>query len=95
MSYPASGITTADIESWNNAAAGGLQNLLDGAGSSALHQVNSNASGNYSFAIGNQTTSSSNSAFSQGYKTKASGSYTHAEGYATCSTGYASHAEGD
>lgn len=92
---PAAGITSADISAWNASTAGGIQNLIDGSGSSALHQISCYANGDYSFAEGYQTTAANKYSHSQGYQSKALSSfYNHAQGYRTTSSGNSSHTEG-
>lgn len=90
---PAAGITTADISAWNASTAGGIQNLIDGSGSSAVHQIGSTAAGDNSFAEG-YLTYASTAAHSQGINTSATGSASHSEGFVTLAEGNSSHAEG-
>lgn len=87
---------------------GSLNNLLDGSGSSAVHQIKSTANGSYSFAEGfetkangqcshaegMQTSSTGTASHTEGYKTTASNNNSHAEGYQTYSASTASHTEG-
>lgn len=72
-----------------------LNNIIDGSGSSALHQISCYANGDYSFAEGYQTTAANKYSHSQGYQSKALSSfYNHAQGYRTTSSGNSSHTEG-
>lgn len=50
-----------------------LNNIADGQGSSAIHQINNIANGDYSFASGIGTTASGNNSFSSGEYTIAQG----------------------
>lgn len=56
---------------------------------------NNIASGEYSHAEGNSTTSSGECSHAEGQGAVASGHYSHAEGYYTTSSGSTSHAEGN
>lgn len=53
------------------------------------------ASGSYSFAEGNETTASGQGSHAEGWETTASGDQSHAEGYSTTASGNCSHAEGN
>ena len=75
-------------------SASGLQNLIDGSGSSALHQVSNIATANYAFAEGYGTSAIGVNSHAEGNQTCASGSPAHAEGFLTKATGGGSHAEG-
>ena len=56
---------------------------------------NTTSSGYTSYAEGLDTTSSSDCSHAEGYNTIASGGYSHAEGYSTTASGGSSHAEGN
>ena len=79
-----------------------------GTGYFSLNRKTDHTPGDYSVAVGSQTTASGNSSFAEGLSTTASGmashaegigttaskNYSHAEGWAVTSSGMASHAEG-
>ena len=79
-----------------------------GTGYFSLNRKTDHTPGDYSVAVGSQTTASGNSSFAEGLSTTASGmashaegigttaskNYSHAEGWAVTSSGTASHAEG-
>ena len=82
--------------SWATPASGTTNsNIIDGSGSSALHQIGTSASGNYASALGYHTTASGYYSHAQGYNsmTSASSTASHAQGYLTTASGNYSHSE--
>lgn len=65
-----------------------------GTGSLSLNRKTNTTIGDYSVAIGSDTTASGNSSYAEGKNTQATGSYSHAEGYNTSAQAYGAHAEG-
>lgn len=59
-----------------------------------IQSTNSSATGNTSFAFGNDVNAYNNYSFAHGYKTSATTLYSHSQGYETISSGNSSHAEG-
>ena len=83
------------LGSGNISITGGASNIENGTGTGSLKQAGNNtASGNYSFASGQQTTASSYGSHAEGAYANASGFYSHAEGYHTTASGQGAHAEG-
>lgn len=66
-----------------------------GIGYFSLNRSLDHTPGDYSVAIGNQTTASGSYSFAEGNETTASGDQSHAEGYSTTASGNCSHAEGN
>lgn len=56
--------------------------------------INSQANGDYSFAIGKSTIVQGKGGFAEGNETLSQGNYSHAEGEFTSAVGYSSHSEG-
>ena len=65
-----------------------------GTGYFSLNRKTDHTPGDYSVAVGNQTTASGNYSFAEGWATTASGFISHAEGASTTASGSYSHAEG-
>ena len=66
-----------------------------GTGYFSLNRKTDHTPGDYSVAVGSQTTASGNYSHAEGYKTTASGNASHAEGIGTTASEEASHAEGE
>ena len=66
-----------------------------GTGYFSLNRKTDHTPGDYSVAVGSQTTASGSTSFAEGDYTVASGDASHAEGQETTASGYASHAEGN
>lgn len=85
------------VSSHGGGGGSGLNNLLDGQASSAIHQISCNAEGPYSVALGYMTIAGNSTcmtSFAEGYETFSNSAATHAEGYQTTAEGEYSHAEG-
>ena len=65
-----------------------------GTGYFSLNRKTDHTPGEYSVAVGNQTTASGDYSFAEGNSTIASGESSHAEGYSTTASGGRSHVEG-
>lgn len=65
-----------------------------GTGSLSINRKENTTVGDYSVAVGYNTTASGSSSHAEGRTTTASGNSSHAEGISTAASGYYSHAEG-
>ena len=87
--------TDVDVNVVQSGLLGEEINLRNGEGSESLIQVGATeASGDYSIALGSDTVASGRCSFASGYASVAGEAEAHAEGVNTEANGYASHAEG-
>ena len=70
------------------------KNNAVGTGSFSINRKDGSTIGDYSFAVGKDTTASKLYSFAEGYNTSSSGFSSHSEGNSTTASGDFSHAEG-